>query len=793
MPERFVLLFALAISSGFAVGQSNPEEHFEKKVRPLLVERCWKCHGEETSRSELRLDSREAILKGGKRGRAVETSIPPASLLLQVVKRTGELKMPPDGPLSPQQVADLELWVNQGAVFPKATKIAKAESSHWSFLPLANPKLPSVKKHAWVTNPIDQFILSKLEAANIQTSPEADRLSLIRRLSLDLTGIAPTYDEIQTFIQDQSPNAYEKLVDRYLASPAYGERWGRHWLDIARYADSNGLDENVAHGNAWRYRDYVIRSMNENLPFNQFIIEQIAGDLLPHKSLTEKHSRLVATGYLSLGPKVLAEVDKKKMEMDIIDEQIETMGKTFMGMTLGCARCHDHKFDPISTGEYYSLAGVFKSTKTMESLVTIAKWNENVIASEAEEKSFKEHSAKIAASKKAAEDFLEEQRKQLEAKDKLPKDKKATAKEVEAKLEESAKAELKKIKDVTASLEKSLPEVATAMGVSEGNITDVAIHLRGNTERLGKVMPRAVPVVLSANKQPKFSEKSSGRLEIARWVASDANPLTARVIVNRVWRWHFGQGIVASVDNFGLLGEKPSHPELLEWLAKYFTSHDWSIKDLHRLILLSSTYRQSSANVPESARKDSGNRLYWRFTPRRMEAEVIRDSMLSITRELDRSMGGSMLQVKNRAFFFDHTSKDTTKYDSPRRSVYLPIVRNNLYEVFSLFDSTDAAVANGDRASTTIAPQALFFLNSKLVMDSAETLAKRALGQGSLLESQISFLYETALGRAATPSEIAHGKDFLGKAGALTTDNPTKAMAALAQVVLASNEFVTLR
>ena len=793
MPERIVFLFTLAISTGIAFGQSNPEEHFEKKVRPLLVERCWKCHGEETARSELRLDSREAIIKGGKRGRAVETSIPPASLLLQVVKRTGELKMPPDGPLSPQQIADLELWVNQGAIFPKAAKIAKAESSHWSFLPLASPKLPSVKKRAWVRNPIDQFILSKLETANIQTSPEADRLSLIRRLSLDLTGIAPTYEEIQSFLNDQSPDAYEKLVDRYLASPAYGERWGRHWLDIARYADSNGLDENVAHGNAWRYRDYVIRSMNENLPFNQFIIEQIAGDLLPHKTLAEKHSRLVATGYLSLGPKVLAEVDKKKMEMDIIDEQIETMGKTFMGMTLGCARCHDHKFDPISTGEYYSLAGVFKSTKTMESLVTIAKWNENVIASEAEEKSFKEHSAKIAASKKTAEDFLEEQRKQLEAKDKLPKDKKATSKEVEAKLEESAKSELKKIRDVTAGLEKSLPEVATAMGVSEGTVTDVAIHLRGNTERLGKVMPRAVPVVLSANKQPKFSEKSSGRLEMANWVASDANPLTSRVIVNRIWRWHFGQGIVASVDNFGLLGEKPSHPELLEWLAKYFTIHDWSIKDLHRLILLSSTYRQSSANVPESAQKDSGNRLYWRFTPRRMEAEVIRDSMLSVTGELDRSMGGSMLQVKNRAFFFDHTSKDTTKYDSPRRSVYLPIVRNNLYEVFSLFDSTDAAVANGDRSSTTIAPQALFFLNSKLVMNSAETLAKRALGQGSQVEGQISFLYETALGRAATPSEIAHGKDFLARAGAITSDNPAKAMAALAQVVLASNEFVTLR
>ena len=382
--SRFIfLLLGTYLLQGVAWAQT-PEEHFEKTVRPLLIERCLKCQGPDTSRSSLRLDSYEGIIKGGKQGAAVVPNAPAESLLLKVVRRQGDLKMPPDGPLSPREISDIELWIKQGAIYPKSNKIVKGTAEHWSFQPIKQHSVPKVKNSSWVRNSIDAFILSKLETAGIAPSKQADKRTLIRRVSFDLTGLPPTLSESALYLADDSVNAYENMVNRYLASPAYGERWGRHWLDVARYSDSNGLDENVAHGNAWRYRDYVVESFNKNVPYNQFISEQIAGDLLPFKSDSEKHAHLIATGYLTLGPKVLAEVDKQKMEMDIIDEQIDTMGKTFLGLTLGCARCHDHKFDPILTADYYSLAGVFKSTKTMESLVTIAKWNENPLANEKE-------------------------------------------------------------------------------------------------------------------------------------------------------------------------------------------------------------------------------------------------------------------------------------------------------------------------------------------------------------------------------------------------------------------------
>ncbi|MBJ7431365.1 MAG: DUF1549 domain-containing protein, partial [Gemmataceae bacterium] len=719
--SRFTfLLLGLYLLQG-ATWAQTPEDHFEKKVRPLLLERCVKCHGPETSRSSLRLDSYEGAIKGGKRGAALVPNAPAESLLLKVVRRQGDLKMPPDGPLSTREISDLELWIKQGAIYPKSNKIVRGTAEHWSFQPIKQHSVPKVKNSAWVRNPIDAFILSKLETAGIAPSKQADKRTLIRRVSFDLTGLPPTLSESALYLADDSANAYENMVNRYLASPTYGERWGRHWLDVARYADSNGLDENVAHGNAWRYRDYVVESFNKNVPYNQFISEQIAGDLLPFKSDSEKHAHLIATGYLTLGPKVLAEVDKQKMEMDIIDEQIDTMGKTFLGLTLGCARCHDHKFDPILTGDYYSLAGVFKSTKTMESLVTIAKWNENPLANEKETAQLKEHTTKVAESKKKADDFLEEQRKALAS------EKKLTPKEIEALLKDEPKASLKKLKDATAALEKAAPELPSAMGVTEGKVTDVAIHIRGNTDRLGKVMPRAVPVVLAKANAPTFSEKSSGRLELANWIASPSNPLTSRVMVNRVWRWHFGRGIVPTPDNFGLLGTNPTHPELLDWLANQFIQSNWSIKDLHKTIMFSNTYKQASTLIPASDEKDSSCNLYWRFVPKRLEGEVLRDSLLQVSDQLDKTIGGSLLQVKNRAFFFDHTSKDMTKYDSNRRSLYLPVVRNNLFVVFSLFDSTDAAVPNGDRANTTIAPQALFFLNSKLVLDTAELLAQKAI------------------------------------------------------------------
>ena len=785
--SRFTfLLLGLYLLQG-ATWAQTPEDHFEKKVRPLLIERCVKCHGPETSRSSLRLDSYEGAIKGGKRGAALVPNAPAESLLLKVVRRQGDLKMPPDGPLSTREISDLELWIKQGAVYPKSNKIVRGTAEHWSFQPIKQQSIPKVKDSSWVRNPIDAFILSKLETAGIAPSKQADKRTLIRRVSFDLTGLPPTLSESALYLADDSANAYENMVNRYLASPAYGERWGRHWLDVARYADSNGLDENVAHGNAWRYRDYVVESFNKNVPYNQFISEQIAGDLLPYKSDSEKHAHLIATGYLTLGPKVLAEVDKQKMEMDIIDEQIDTMGKTFLGLTLGCARCHDHKFDPILTADYYSLAGVFKSTKTMESLVTIAKWNENPLANEKETAQLKEYTAKVAESKKKADDFLEEQRKALAS------EKKLTPKEIEALLKDEPKANLKKLRDATVALEKTAPELPSAMGVTEGKVTDVAIHIRGNTDRLGKVMPRAVPVVLAKANAPAFSEKSSGRLELANWIASPSNPLTSRVMVNRVWRWHFGRGIVPTPDNFGLLGTNPTHPELLDWLANNFIQSNWSIKDLHKTIMFSNTYKQASTLIPASDEKDSSCNLYWRFVPKRLEGEVLRDSLLQVSDQLDKTMGGSLLQVKNRAFFFDHTSKDMTKYDSNRRSLYLPVVRNNLFVVFSLFDSTDAAVPNGDRANTTIAPQALFFLNSKLVLDTAELLAQKAIQKAPTAEAQVLYLYENILGRTPTLDEANRAKDFLLQALKLSENNPVKAMAALAQILVSSNEFVTLR
>jgi len=787
-----ILFLSLGLIQGTAFAQT-PTEHFEKKVRPLLIERCYKCHSAEVSRSQLQLNSQEHILKGGKRGPAVIPNKPEESLLLKVVKRSGDLKMPPDGPLPSRDIEALELWIKQGALFPQAKQIVRGTAQHWSFQPLAKPVIPEVNNKTWVQNPIDSFILSKLENAEIQPSKKADKHTLLRRVCFDLTGLPPTQAEVALFLADESSSAYANMVNRYLNSPAYGERWGRHWLDVARYADSNGLDENVAHGNAWRYRDYVIQAFNSNLPYNQFIKEQIAGDLIPYNSESEKHSRLIATGYLSLGPKVLAEVDKQKMEMDIIDEQIDTLGKTFLGMTFGCARCHDHKFDPILTAEYYSLAGVFKSTKTMESLVTIAKWNENLLGNAKEMNAAKDHSEKVSNSNKKINSFLEEQKKTLEAEKKIALDKKPSPKEIEALLKDETKVALKKLRDETAALEKAAPEIPSAMGVNEGKVTDVAIHIRGNTDRLGKVMPRAIPAVLSAGKQPSFPEKNSGRVELANWIASDSNPLTSRVMVNRIWRWHFGKGIVSNPDNFGLLGEKPTHPELLDWLASQFISSNWSIKDMHRLIIFSNTYQQDSALVSASAEKDVACGLYWRFVPRRHEGEVLRDSMLAVSGLLDNSMGGSLLQVKNRAFFFDHTSKDLTKYDSTRRSIYLPVVRNNLFVIFSLFDGTDAAVSNGDRASTTVATQALFFLNSKLVLEASDALAQKAIKNTPFIESQINYIHNNALGRKATPQELNRAKDFIQQAMKLSENNPSMAMAAFAQIILASNEFVTQR
>ena len=763
-----VLMCAVLVGEEPAGGQRTAAEQirfFEASIRPLLVEHCLKCHGEKKQWVGLRLDSREALLKGGDSGAAIVPSNPDKSLLIRAIRQVDDdLQMPMDDKLTKRQIAALVRWVKMGAPFPATTVAAKRtrDPNHWAFQPPVKPPVPPVTNTNWPQSAMDHFILAKLEAAGLSPSTRANKRTLIRRVTFDLIGLPPTPDEIDSFLTDNSPDAFARIVDRLLESPHYGERWGRHWLDVARYADSNGLDENIAHGNAWRYRDYVVAAFNRDKPFHRFVIEQLAGDLLPFKSEAQQHEQLIATGFLAIGPKVLAETDQAKMRMDIIDEQLDTTGRAFLGLTLGCARCHDHKFDPIDTADYYGLAGIFKSTLTMRKYIKVAEWHENLLPSAAAIAMKAAFDAKIASNKTAIAQFIA-------AADKLARQKLAEDSDTKPpeKLEPlypaATKAKLKKLRDELAELEKAGPNLPSAMGVTEDKVADIAIHLRGNPLKLGDVVPRHTPLVMRGPRAPQFTDKQSGRRQLAEWLVDAQHPLTARVFVNRVWRWHFGNGLVRTTDNFGLLGDAPSHPELLDWLARRFIADGWSVKSLHRLIVLSSTYQQASAPTAETVSHDPENRLFGRADVRRLEAEAVRDALLAASGQLDETMGGSLLKLKNRAYFFDHTSKDLTTYDSRRRSLYLPIVRNNVFDLFQLLDFPDPAVSNGNRATTVVASQALLMLNSDFVMQAATDFADRLLTDSPDDDRRLSRLYVIAFGREPTADERRVDRSFLAK------------------------------
>lgn len=770
---------------------------FEEKIRPLLVQHCQECHGPDHQESGLRLDTYEGMLTGGESGPAVVPGKTNMSLIVAALSYGDEtLQMPPKGKLPKETIDLIRQWVEQGAPHPDRDKVAhptgvrsridvEEARQFWSFRPLERPEIPETKL-AWGETELDRLLLADLESHGLVPAPPADKRDLLRRATFDLTGLPPTPDEMASFLADESPDAFAKVVDRLLDSSAYGERWGRHWLDVVRYADSNGLDENIAHGNAWRYRDYVIAAFNQDKPFDRFLMEQIAGDLLEDDPAT-RHERLIATGFLTLGAKVLAEGDETKLQMDIIDEQIDTIGKSILGMTLGCARCHDHKFDPIGTSDYYALAGIFKSTRTMESLKRIAKWNENVIASEEQLAAKKAHDEKLAAKKAEIDAIVKEANAALvsESEPEVPKD-------AESKYPDETKQTLARLREEMKEIEKAAPELPTAMGVAESAVTNVPIHIRGSHLTLGQEVDRGIPVVWRTE-PVAFTRESSGRLEFAKWLTSPGNPLTARVMANRLWRWHFGRGLVASVDNFGRLGERPVNQPLLDWLAADFIESGWSVKHMHRRIMLSQAYRMSSQDHPQCAAIDPGNVHHWRADVRRLEAEAIRDAMLAVSGQLDSKMGGSLLHVANREFIFNHTSKDETKYDVPCRSVYLPIIRNNLYDGFSLFDYTDAAVPNGDRNTSTVAPQALFMLNSDLVLTAADKLAERLLAESHADDAaRLNRLFLLTLGRLPHDAERARMQRFLASVNAESPSDPT-AWAALCQVVLAGNEFLYLK
>lgn len=798
MQIRWVSFFApivclVPILAGEMHGQQKPVsdskgiEFFEKEVRPLLTERCLTCHsrGSDPLGGNLLLDSRDGWKRGGDLGPAIRPGDPENSLLLKAVTReSDELEMPPDGKMAEHEIEVLREWIRRGAPDPRDGQNGLLQKSidieagrkFWSLQPHWNRSIPVPSSPYETGNELDRFIQAKQIELGLKPAERGSASDLIRRVYFVLTGLPPTADETRAFLADRAPDALARVIDRLLASPRYGEKWGRHWLKVARYADSNGLDENIAHGNAWRYRDYVIRSLNSDKPFDRFIQEQIAGDLLPvppNPVPEEQFDPLIATGFLSLGPKVLAEVDEQKMELDIIDEQVDTVGRAFLAQTFGCARCHDHKFDPVRTEDYYALAGIFKSTRTMEHFRKIARWYERPLATPEQilrtrnwESQLKRVQEKLAAGKVSLQSTKE------------------------TKERNALSEEIKVLENQAAQLKTKIASWPTAMAVTESESpVDLPVYIRGSHLSPGKRVKRGLPAVLDP--AGIRIESGSGRRELADWLTDRKNPLVARVLVNRIWQWHFGRGLVETADNFGRLGSRPSHPELLDWLANRFVEDGWSIKNLQRLILLSRTWQQSSRNNPGS-NQDRENIWLSRAPVLRLEAEQIRDAMLATAGELDLSMGGSLLHVGNREFLFNHTSRDTTRYDSSRRAVYLPVIRNHLYDMFELFDYSDASVSNSLRTTTTVAPQALFLMNSELVDRAATGFARRLLDRELDSVDRHRLAYEMAFARRPLGRETDRDLDLirqLVQAG----QSELKAWKILCQSILVSNEFFYLK
>ncbi|MBO0697333.1 MAG: DUF1553 domain-containing protein [Zavarzinella sp.] len=1113
MPGRLgcVLLGLLVLAGPGRAQGPQAAEDFEKKVRPLLAVHCLECHGADAKKVKggLRLTSRAELLKGGGTGPAIAPGDPARSLLIRAVRyQSDELRMPPKGRLTDSQIADLESWVKAGAIWPDMPVLAadspKAgepftdeQKRFWAFQPMRDPPIPAVRDRDWVRSPIDAFVLAELEQKGLRPAPPPDKYALLRRVTFDLTGLPPTPAEIESFVRDNSPDAFERVIDRLLESPRYGERWGRHWLDVARYADSNGLDENTAFGHAWRYRDYVIRSFNRDKPYDEFLREQIAGDLLP--DARENPDRLTGTGFLVLGPKLLAEPDKQKMKMDIADEQLDTLGKSVLGLTLGCARCHDHKFDPISQRDYYGLLSIFTSTRTMKNLATVAQAFERPLPTGEKPKAAVARARKIEAKRAEIKALTDELRSKvladaranvaaylLAAADakgragvarmagggKVPgaivleaeKYKKGTADKTDtgygegigiilsydpthtraeytvtvpkagdydlelryaalesrpvrvsvdgtivlpdagkgttggwnpehqawrpegrvalkdgkntlaieahgllphidklailppepapavsgtarpsagsladvarqrklilefvtgwadylrqakpddpffgpwlavanlpdagfdvaaaphlekfrgrapARLfdgpgpkalgefaERYAKllsetdlgrklltdpagpfalktplpanpeiyyptevARLSKVNGELTAIQKSAPVPVMVLAVEDGarypevkgggKPRNLFVQLRGNYLTPGEEAPAMFPRILARNQQTPIgpitgdapspepnqtrygsSRAASGRLELANWITSPDHPLTARVLVNRVWQHHFGEGIVRSPDNFGKLGERPTHPELLDWLAVRFIEGGWSVKKLHKLILLSSAYRMSIAYDERAARTDPENRLLWRMNRRRLEAEPIRDALLAAAGNLDPEMGGTLLNNGNFTYVNNENSTNTARYDNHRRSVYLPVIRNNVFDFFQVFDFAEPHVPNGERAGTVIAPQALYLMNNSFVQAQARAFAGSLLQESGEDTARVRLAYLRAYGRPATDDEVAEAVEYLARyesALAGTEKDVSKhrprAWQSFCQVLFAGSEFVYL-
>jgi cytochrome c553 len=858
-----------------AIAAPADAEFFESKIRPVLVEQCLSCHGEKKQSGGLRLDSKEAVLKGGDNGPVLKAGKANESRLIQAIRQQGELKMPPKGKLDANVVDDFAKWIDTGAADPRdgsavATSAIdwKKAREFWSFQPIVKPTPPKGPEK----NAIDRFIRVKLAEKGLTPTSLADKRTLIRRLTFDLTGLPPTPAEVDAFLKDESAEAYTKLVDRLLSTPAYGEMQARHWLDVARYAEDQAHTFAVKpYTAAWRYRDWVIQAFNEDLPFDRFVKYQIAADLILGDSPDEIRHR-AALGFFGLGAQYYKNSDKMKAEADELDDRVDTLTRGFLGLTVSCARCHDHKFDPIPTQDYYSLAGVFWSTKLGDVPLAPKSEVERVDAA----------MKKIADADKRVKEFVQEEKNRLaEAKaDAIPKYVHAAwlleAKRIEKpetpaseiaraeKLDSGAldrlsrylarrnvassmsdwgrhlpkkggdvepPEEVKKMADAFCmevkaaiakpqgkpgemvqaifgdkgvfpltdaeatsamtserkttytkmksehdELKKTAPTpVTTAHGLNESTPVDLKVYVRGNPAKLGDEAPRRFLRIVAGDDPKKFT-RGSGRKELAEAIADPKNPLTARVFVNRIWQQHFGRGIVGTPSNFGSLGERPTHPELLDYLAATFIENGGSVKALHRLIVTSETYCRSVEANAMNEGIDADNRYMWRANRRRLSVEAWRDSLLAVSGRLDATLGGPTTNLDNA--------------DNVRRTVYAKISRHDLNGLLRLFDFPDANITSEKRVETTVPQQQLFVLNSPFIVNQAKALAARLDKEAKEDSSRIRLAYELAFGRPPSEEEVSLGVRYLQAADAEADKNKLTRRERYCQALLASNEFL---
>jgi hypothetical protein len=773
----FIGAFVSVACVGFAADNPAGVEFFEKKIRPALVERCYGCHSASAKNlmGGLMVDSGQGLQRGGSSGQsAIVANSPEKSLLLAAIKREGKLKMPPGEALAPEVVADFEAWIKMGAPDPRAEVLPppvynfEEARKFWSFQAVKDPAPPKVGDPVWSKNEIDRFIKAKLDEKKLAPVGLASKRALLRRATFDLTGLPPTPEEMAAFLADPSPKAFEKVVDRLLASRAYGEKWGRHWLDLVRYADTSGCNSDFPVPDAYRYRNWVIQAFNSDKPYDQFLREQIAGDLLPGAG----NEGIVATGYLAIARRFGSRNNEFHLT---IEDTIDNVGKTMLGISVACARCHDHKFDPIPSRDYYALYGIFQSTKYAFPGTEIYQH-----AKDFTPLADGQDAARLIAYQTETshlDDRIEDFTAGREGKNLSQGDK---------------NKEMQAMHDRVAVLEKNAPVVPKAYAVSEGTPVNARVQRKGDPKNLAEEVPRGFLTILGGAKLPA-EEKGSGRRELAGWVVD--NPLMARVMVNRIWQYHFGKGIVGTPSDFGARGDRPVNPELLDYLASRFKESGYSMKAMHRRIMLTRAYQLASEGAAHQ--DDPKNDYLWKFDRRRLDAEEIRDAILAVAGDLDTNMGGPHPFPAETSFKYTQHQQFFAVYDNHQRSVYLMQQRQRKQAWLDTFDGADPNASTAKRSPGETSLQALAMLNSSFVDQQADLLGVRVGMAFSTDQERIAYAYRLAYGRAPAADEVRDCVKYLADARAelknsgIAVDRQRRAaLGSLMHVLLASDEFL---